>query len=321
MRIQSPPRRQKFATREQVDLIVAEADARGWRHVLLAILIRFEFMLRGIDVYGEWSPGGVEEGGVHYNGQRWADGLTWSMIDKDVTRFRKVISKTKRSLPEEMEFNLTLTPNIRARLLEVPKAHRTGPVIILPMTGRPPKNSGITRNFKALVRACNLPEYLRVSDCRSGGVTEAKNLAADPYALREAAQHTQMSTTDIYARDKSQGINRVLELRQKRNQNKASNERVMKVITSKGRELKNSLNSKWYRWSDSNRHAVKQGILNPSCLPFHHSGTVAALSVPRICGGSGTTHRLDIRLLRRVQVPGASRPKLICIGPRAPHAG
>ncbi|WP_200832522.1 hypothetical protein [Candidatus Halocynthiibacter alkanivorans] len=49
-------------------------------------------------------------------------------------------------------------------------------------------------------------------------------MAADPYALRDAAQHTQMSATDIYARDKLQGISRVIELRQTSTQNKASNE-------------------------------------------------------------------------------------------------
>lgn len=28
----------------------------------------------------------------------------------------------------------------------------------------------------------------------------------------------------------------------------------------------------WYQWADSNRHDSRHRILNPACLPFHHTG-------------------------------------------------
>jgi hypothetical protein len=57
-----------------------------------------------------------------------------------------------------------------------------------------------------------LPDELRISDARSGGITEAKALV-DPKTLSHAAQHTQLSTTDLYTRDRSGSANKVIALR------------------------------------------------------------------------------------------------------------
>ncbi|NRB18354.1 MAG: hypothetical protein HRU33_12490 [Rhodobacteraceae bacterium] len=214
MRIKTPARRSTFITRPHVEAIVAEADKRKLPNIALAVLIRFEFMLRGVDVYGQWEPSEGREGGIQTDGQIWVDGLTWDMFDSDLTTFSKVISKTRDSMPDPYSFDLTNTPDIRRRLSEIPRDQRAGPVIVL-KNGRPPKNHVITRTFKAIVRDLGLPEELQIRDTRSGGITEAKTLV-DPYTLQHAAQHTQGTTTDIYARDRSGAANNVVRLRSKR---------------------------------------------------------------------------------------------------------
>lgn len=132
----------------------------------------------------------------------------------DLTTFSKVISKTRKSLPDPYDFDLTNTPDIRRRLLEIPKEQRTGPVIVM-ANGRPPKNGGLTRNFKKIVRDLKLPDELQIRDTRSGGITEAKTLV-DPKTLQHAAQHTQGTTTDIYTRDRSGAANNVVAIRARR---------------------------------------------------------------------------------------------------------
>lgn len=212
MRVKMPPRRSAYITREQVNAIVAEADRQNLPHIALAVLLRFEFMLRGVDVYGQWEPAEGRKGGTQVNGRLWVDGLTWDMFDPALTRFEKVISKTRDSLPEPYVFDLTNTPDIRRRLMAIER--RAGPVIVM-QNGMPPKEGVITRNFKRIVRALGLPENLQIRDARSGGITEAKSLV-DPYSLRDAAQHTQGTTTDIYVRGRSDSANNVVKIRNRK---------------------------------------------------------------------------------------------------------
>ena len=212
MRIKNPPKRTMFATPEDVASIVAAADKAGQSWLSLSLLLRFEFILRGVDVYGEWAPSEGHAGGITHNGKHWQRGLTWDMFARDLTYFEKVISKTEDSLPEAYRFDLTATPDIRRRLMAIPHDKRTGPVIVLP-DGTPPKDGVITRAFKAHVRSLGLDPRLQIRDARSGGATEAKSLA-DPFALRDAMQHTQISTTDIYLRGRSDSANKVVSIRQ-----------------------------------------------------------------------------------------------------------
>lgn len=212
MRVKSPPRRSAFITRPQVEAVVSEADKRGFGFLSLAVLIRFEFMLRGVDVYGQWEPAEGRKGGIRHHDKIWVDGITWDMISPDVTRLTKVISKTRDSMPEPYEFDLTAVPDIRRRLMDMEA--RTGPLIVT-QDGLPPKSDYVTKLFKRIVRDLGLPDELQIRDSRSGGITEAKSLV-DPYTLQHAAQHSQQSTTDIYARGRSDAANKVVQMRSKR---------------------------------------------------------------------------------------------------------
>lgn len=214
MKIKTPPRRSNFITREQVEAVVQEADSRRLGFLSLDVLIRFELMLRGTDVHGQWEPSEGRQGGVRHHGKVWVDGITWDMISADVTRLTKVISKTRDSLTEAYDWDLTAVPEIRQRLMAIPREQRTGPVIVA-HDGLPPKSDYVTKLFKRIVRDLGLPDELQIRDSRSGGITEAKSLV-DPYTLQHAAQHTQQSTTDIYARGRSDAANKVVQLRNKR---------------------------------------------------------------------------------------------------------
>jgi len=212
MRFKSPPRRSVFITRPQVEAVVEELDQQGLGFVSVAILLRFELMLRGNDVQGQWEPAEGRKGGIRHHGRVWVDGITWDMIDPEVTRLKKVISKTRDSMPEPYEWDLTALPEIRRRLLEIDA--RTGPVIIA-QDGLPPKEGYVSKAFKRIIRKLGMPEELQIRDSRSGGITEAKALV-DPYTLQHAAQHSQQSTTDIYARGRSEAANKVVHLRSAR---------------------------------------------------------------------------------------------------------
>jgi hypothetical protein len=222
MRIQNAPARTKYLTREQVEAIVAEADRRGADHIAISLLFRFEFLLRGRDVYGEWEPLNGRKGGVQHNGSIWVKGLTWEMFDTDLTKFSKVISKTRKSLPEPYTFDLTNVPALRERLMKIPKEKRVGPVVTV-RGGKPPSENAVTNGFKRILRHLikdeanahlGLTDSLRISDARSGGITEAKSMV-DPMMLRDAAQHTQISTTDRYVRGRSEAANNVVAIRGK----------------------------------------------------------------------------------------------------------
>lgn len=212
MRIKGGTKRTVYTTREQVETIVAEADERGWSQVSLSVLFRFEYMLRGVDVYGKWEPKEGRAGGIQNKGRMWVNGLQWDMFSPDLTQFTKVISKTADSLPEPYTFDVI--PEIRQRLLAIPEEKRVGPVIVM-HDGLPPKHSIITKNFKKIVRFLEMPEDLQIRDNRAGGITEAKSVA-DPFMLRDAAQHTQVSTTDRYVRGRSEAANKVVQMRRKK---------------------------------------------------------------------------------------------------------
>lgn len=211
MRIKSVPSRHSFINRDQAHAIIDAARAKGWNNLALSVMIRFELMLRGVDVEGIWAPTEGREGGITHKGMMWEGGLTWGMISDDLTKITKVISKTRASLPEAYTFDITPLTVLRAMLDETPAAKRTGPVI-LGEAGLPCKPGHLARRFKHVVRALKLPDTLRISDCRPGGITEAKGMV-DPMTLRDAAGHTQVSTTDGYVRGRSDSAGKVIQLR------------------------------------------------------------------------------------------------------------
>lgn len=215
IRFQNPAARSVAPTRAQIEAIVAAADEAGADSFALGVLLQYELILRPVDVRGQWLKDNGE-GGIVRNGKRWQDGLTWDMFDSNLTGFEKVISKTAKSLPEPYWFDLTPLPEIRERLNRIRPPRPVGPVIVTDRHGLPWDRHAWSNAWRRFKKAAGIEEDIRIMDARAGGITEAKSLGVDSYALRDASQHKEVSTTDRYARGRSDGANRVVKLRRER---------------------------------------------------------------------------------------------------------
>lgn len=215
IRFPKGPRRSIYATREHILAIVAQSDAAGTSDFSLGIMLQFELTLRAIDVRGQWLPtndADLATGGIVRAGKRWQDGLTWDMVSGDLTSITKVISKTAKSMPEARTFDLTFLPEIQTRLRLLSTEGRIGPVIRSSRGERLPYTVyGWSQAWARYRKAAGVPEEIWMMDTRAGAVTEAKMMGADPYALRDAAQHSSINTTNRYAR--GDGSSKVVQLR------------------------------------------------------------------------------------------------------------
>jgi hypothetical protein len=228
MTLKTPPKRMVFPTREQVMKIVHEADARGLHDFACGLLLQWELALRAVDVRGQWfdirdpDAGGVirqstvkRRTGSYSKLSRWQDGLTWDMIAPDFLSITKVISKTEKTLPEPTTFDLSDLPDLRARLRLLANNGRVGPVIL--SDGRAPYTVwGWDNAFRRCRRAAGVPDNIKAMDLRAGAVTEARDLGANPFDLRDMATHADVGTTNRYVRDTTSAISKVIKLRNDR---------------------------------------------------------------------------------------------------------
>lgn len=221
MRFKMPARRSSFATRDQVLAVIQHAEANGMRGFALGLLIQWTFALRGVDVFGQWEPATEGQGGIVRTTRRegkiirtrWIDGLTWDMIEPDLSAFEKVISKTRNALPEPTRFPLSVAPAVLSRLQAIPSERRVGPVILADDTGLPYTTQGRSQAFRRLARDLGLPEGLWMMDTRSGALSEGQSVGATQLMLRDAAGHLDASTTDRYLRGREENIANVVRLR------------------------------------------------------------------------------------------------------------
>ncbi len=216
----SSQHRLEFISRDQFTTLVAKSDELalaqpGWAIMSLAMMIRFEFGLRGTDVYGEWQTGAGREG-VTNNGKIWVKGLEWQHFNRDMTSLSKVPSKTLKKKNTALTFDLTQTPEIRQRLIDLRGNQITGPVLVNPETGYPPGTYWFSRRFARLRDACDLPSELQIRDLRAGAATEADLLGADDKGIQRMLGHSSAAMTNRYTRSQDKAINRVVELRQKK---------------------------------------------------------------------------------------------------------
>lgn len=214
MRIKTAPQRNSAPTRSQIESIIAAADGAGEGGFALGLSIMWWFALRAVDVRGHWLKTGdnEESGGIIRSGKRWQDGLTWDMFDRDLRAFRKVPSKTRASLTEELEFDLSSVPEVQRRLMEVPASKRVGPVI-LSRLGVPFTNRGWAEAFQRHREAAGVPSTVWMMDTRAAAITDAKEHGATLAQRRDAAGHLEEKTTDRYSRSRSQSIAEVVKLR------------------------------------------------------------------------------------------------------------
>lgn len=226
MRIKAPKARTSSPTPEQISAIIASADAAGDKAFALGLMLQWWLTLRAVDVRGHYltiSPsdakdaGGIVRRSPSYRGNpgrisRWADGMTWDMIDREVKVLRKTPSKTEDKLTEVLEFDLTLVPELRERLLAIPLEDRVGPVI-KDKRGLPYDIRAWSQMFRNHRTACGIPEDIWMMDTRAGAINHARRMGASPIQMRAQANHAQQATTDRYVRERSDDIATVIQLR------------------------------------------------------------------------------------------------------------
>jgi len=215
MQFKNSGKRAQVATRTHVTAVIAAADAAGDASFATGLMMQFEFALRAVDVRGQWLDGKPEDGGIIRGGKRWQDGLTWDMIDRDVTTITKIISKTSDSTDmAAMRFDLGNVPELRARLLAVPLMSRIGPVI-KSRTGKPFHKRTWAAMWRRHAEAAGVPFEIQMRDTRAGAITEARANGANIIAIRDMAGHSTSEMTQRYLRSRSEAANEVILLRQR----------------------------------------------------------------------------------------------------------
>lgn len=204
MRIKSTKPRSASPTEYQIAAIVAQSDAAGNAAFSLGLLCQWWLTLRAVDVRGQWLGKGDKA--------RWADGLTWDMIDRDLTTLRKTPSKTQEYAPSALIFDLTILPDIRARLAAIPQDQRIGPVIKQP-NGLPFQRDRWAKLFRQYADVAGLPRELWMMDTRAGAINHAKRSGASQEDRQRQANHLKSETTERYTRGHDEVRNKVIALR------------------------------------------------------------------------------------------------------------
>ena len=212
MRIKSPKPRTASPTEAQVLAVIDAAKAGGHDGFALGLLIQWRLTLRAVDVRGQWLRFIGERSGITRGAFRWQDGMTWDMIDRDVTTLTKTPSKTEDAMPEAMVLDLTLTPDLRAELLSTPTESRVGPVITDPR-GLPYRRDTWADLWRQYADAVGIPKNVQIRDVRAGAINDAKRKGAGLIQIQQQANHASATTTQRYLREKSDGANNVLKLR------------------------------------------------------------------------------------------------------------
>lgn len=199
LNLRNPRPRQVFPTPEQIAAVIEAADKAGASAYALGISLQWWLTLRAVDVRGQWFK------------ERWADGLTWDMVDLDKMIIRKMVSKTERHDDRPMVWDLSPIPELVERLQRIPKDERVGAVV--KVDGVPFKVRHYSALWRKFARKAGVPDEVWMMDTRSGAINEALSLGADRIALQHAANHKDGATTERYIRAREVGANNVIRLR------------------------------------------------------------------------------------------------------------
>lgn len=203
MKVRGPKARTVSPTEAQVMAIIAAADAAGDAPVALGLWLQWGLTLRAVDVRGQW----LTEGKT----RRWADGMTWDMIDLKAGTITKAASKTERHDGTAITWDITPMPQILDRLRAIPDGERIGPVI--KRDGRPFEKEAYTKAFRRYARAAGVPDEVQMRDTRAGAINDAMLHGASKLQMQHAAGHLNSDTTERYIRAREHNAQNVIQLR------------------------------------------------------------------------------------------------------------
>ncbi len=183
-------------TSDQVAAIRRTAHSMGFHSVALAQAIQFECMLRQRDVIGEWVP--VREPGISatlWHGKKWLRGLTWDEIDGDL-----ILTHVTSKRGKPFSFPLRAAPMVMEEFERFTVLPERGPVIVSEANGRPYTAAAFRQLWREIANAAGVPKEVRNMDSRAGGATEATEAGVPLELLRHAMTHSNIATTQNYAR-------------------------------------------------------------------------------------------------------------------------
>lgn len=217
MKFKMPKARDQYLTEAQVSAIRAEAHARGFPSIALAQAFQYDLMLRQKDVIGEYVPLSEPElSTVTHGNSKWLRGIQAHEIDQHL-RLRHTTSKRLK----DISIDLHLAPMIMEEIARVP-LRTQGPLIVSETYGRPWTGDEFRTQWRKIADACGIPNALKNMDSRAGGITEGTEAGIDLEYLRHAATHSNIGTTQRYARGAEQKIEAVMRARAAHRNKKAT---------------------------------------------------------------------------------------------------
>ncbi|WP_210169321.1 hypothetical protein [Bosea sp. Root381] len=198
-----PRRRRSKLELAHVEAFLPKALAAGRMSLALGTALQFESGMRQKDVIGEWLPvpAGEEPTGIVLRGRRgkgwrrWANGLTWADLGRDL-----VISKETTKTGSLVSHDLKEFPLVMSLLAQIPAERRIGGLIIDETAGRPYAEFAYARDWRVIAREAGIPDSVWNTDARAGAITEAEDAGADLDTIRGSVGHAQATTTARYSR-------------------------------------------------------------------------------------------------------------------------
>lgn len=232
MKFQQGGSRDEVLTSEHVVGIRGAARAGGAPSMALAEAFKMDLIVRRKDVIGEWIPQSYPGlSAITDNGDKWIVGIDFSEIDENLI-LRHRVSKSirgKQAIVDRQhgkvkEFNLRLYPmameelammaGVSPAMLTRDMLPASGPLVRNERTGLPYRESTYRQMWRGFATAAGVPKSIQSRDSRAGGITDAiAATGGDVNAARQAAGHSQMSTTMRYAREEDRVTAQVAQFR------------------------------------------------------------------------------------------------------------
>ncbi len=202
--------REEAITVEQATAIRNKARENGLLSIAIAQALQFDLILRQKDVIGEWVPlsePGLSDVTSKRIGGKWLRGLRWEEIDQNLI-LRHATSKSAKGRgksKKELVVDLKLAPMVMEELAHLRAKNggvlpTKGPLVIYEGTCAPYEAGIFRRKWRSIARQCGIPDTVYNMDSRAGGITDGEDAGASMTQLRDAATHSNVGTTEGYAR-------------------------------------------------------------------------------------------------------------------------
>lgn len=217
MRFPMAKARTERITAEQAMAIIRYAVKHKRFSIAFAQAGAFEAIQRQKDMIGAWIPEDEKEASkLIVNGQKWVRGWLWDELDDELiihhmtSKKKKMVHVSLRDAPMVMDMLRILAgvgPDVEITRDMLPAE---GPIVVNEDTGLPYQSYDFRRIWRSIANEVGVPKNVKQMDSRAGGISEAIDAGVDPDFVRQAAAHTQFSTTARYIRNQQNASTKTL---------------------------------------------------------------------------------------------------------------